>query len=50
MNMMKLLYDTLFYSRYDYDLVTLMEARRVSRMFLRKDMFVGWSPGKTVQP
>jgi hypothetical protein len=27
-----------------------LEARVVSRVSLRKDLFVGWPPGKTVQP
>jgi hypothetical protein len=38
----------LFY--YDVILVTFKGARAVSRVSLRKDLFVGWPPGKTVQP
>jgi hypothetical protein len=40
MNMMRLLYDTLFHSRYDYDIVVLKGARAVSRVPLRNDLFV----------
>jgi hypothetical protein len=37
---------------FDYDdkLVAFKGARAVSRVPLRKDWFVGWPPGKTVQP
>jgi hypothetical protein len=38
----------LFY--YDVILVVFKGARVVSRVPLRKDLFVGWPPGKTVQP
>jgi hypothetical protein len=30
-----------FYSRYDYNLVTLKEVRAVSRVLLLKDRFIG---------
>jgi hypothetical protein len=39
-----------FYSGYDDILVAFKGTRVVSRVPLRKDWFVGWSPGKTVQP
>jgi hypothetical protein len=39
----------MFYSRYD-EIVALKETQAVSRVPLRKDLFVGWPPGKTVQP
>jgi hypothetical protein len=39
-----------FYSRYDYGLVTLKEARVVSRVLVHKDRFVERPPRKTVQP
>jgi hypothetical protein len=35
---------------YDVILVVFKGARAVSRVPLRKDLFVGWPPGKTVQP
>jgi hypothetical protein len=35
---------------YDVILVAFTGARAVSRVPLRKDMFVGWPPGKTLQP
>jgi hypothetical protein len=35
---------------HDYILVAFKGARAVSRVPLRKDLFVGWPPGKTVQP
>jgi hypothetical protein len=35
---------------YDDDIVTFKGTRVVSRVPLRKDWFVGWPPGKTVQP
>ena len=38
----------LFY--YDVILVAFKGARAVSRVPLRKDLFFGWPPGKTVQP
>jgi hypothetical protein len=41
MNMIRLLYDTLFYSGYDYDIVILKRAWVVSRVPLYKDLFVG---------
>jgi hypothetical protein len=35
---------------YDVILVVFKGARAVSRVPLRKDLFIGWPPGKTVQP
>ena len=35
---------------YDVILVAFKGARAVSRVPLRKDLFVGWPPGKTVRP
>jgi hypothetical protein len=35
---------------YDVILVVFKGTRAVSRVPLRKDLFVGWPPGKTVQP
>jgi hypothetical protein len=35
---------------YDDDTVTFKGTRAISRVPLRKDWFVGWPPGKTVQP
>jgi hypothetical protein len=35
---------------YDVILVSFKGARAVSRVPLRKDLFVGWPPGKIVQP
>jgi hypothetical protein len=35
---------------YDVILVSFKGARVVSRVPLRKDLFIGWPPGKTVQP
>jgi hypothetical protein len=37
-------------SYYDVTLVALKGARAVSQVPLRKDLFFGWPPGKTVQP
>jgi hypothetical protein len=39
-----------FYSGYDDELVILKGARAVSRVSLRKDLFVERPPGKTVKP
>jgi hypothetical protein len=47
---MRLLYDTMFYFWYDHDIVTLKGTWAVSRVPLRKDLFVGWPPRKTLQP
>jgi hypothetical protein len=38
---MRLLYDTMFYSRYDDELVTLKWTQAVSQVPLRKDLFFG---------
>jgi hypothetical protein len=35
---------------YDDDIVTFKGTQAVSRVSLHKDRFVGWSPGKIVQP
>jgi hypothetical protein len=41
---------TIFLLYYDVILVAFKGARAVSRVPLRKDLFVGWPPRKTVQP
>ena len=44
------LWYTVFPLIYDIILVAFKGARAVSRVPLRKDLFYGWPPGKTVQP
>jgi hypothetical protein len=47
----EIIYDTLFSLLIMMmELVALKGTRAVSRVPLRKDLFVGWPPGKTVQP
>jgi hypothetical protein len=50
LNMMRTFMIRWCYLDYDYELVILKEAREVSRVLLRKDLFVGWPPEKIVQP
>jgi hypothetical protein len=50
MNMMRFTIDTLFPFYYDVILVVFKGTRAVSRVPLRKDLFVERPPGMTVQP